>query len=280
MASQHSTFHIFYYHKNKRAIFWADKINTFIKKRFPKLKADSKRPEIVLVLGGDGTILEAARKFHELGSIILGLNLGNVGFLASVREEKDFLKALFGFLSGKFSIIERMMISAQVKRKGRIVFAAEALNEIVVKNPLGIVELEAKIGNHPVKYIRGTGILISTATGSTAYNLSAHGPIVMPDIKCLIVTEVLDHSIPSPSVVVKYHNTLNVKVISFRERGVISLSKTKKKIDVLMIADGESIFPLERGDEVIIKNSSHLIKFAELEKNYFFKSLQEKFGFR
>src|SRR3989344_5711050 len=125
MASQHSTFHIFYYHKNKRAIFWADKINTFIKKRFPKLKADSKRPEIVLVLGVDGTILEAARKFHELGSIILGLNLGNVGFLASVREEKDFLKALFGFLSGKCSIIERMMISAQVKRKGRIVFAAE-----------------------------------------------------------------------------------------------------------------------------------------------------------
>lgn len=274
------TFHIFYHPSNKRAISWAGQINTFIKKKFLDIKNDSRKPEVVIVLGGDGTILEAARKYHELGSIILGLNLGNVGFLASVREEKDFLKALTDFLEGNFGIVERMILSAQVQRKGKIVFTAEALNEIVIKNPLGMVELQAKIAGHPVKDIKGTGILVATATGSTAYNLSAHGPIVMPDIKCLIVTELLDHSIPSPSLVVKYNNIINIEVVSFRERGLIALAKTNKKIDVLLVADGESVFPLQEKDEVIIKSSPHLIKFAELEKNYFFKSLQEKFGFK
>ena len=302
MTSQITTFHIFYHPQNTRAVFWAAKINGFIKKQFPELKADPKKPDVVIVLGGDGTILEAARKFHELGSIMFGLNLGNVGFLASVREEKDFLKALGNFLKGKFGIIERMMLSAQVVRRGpdvkniedprfsnralreenrdKVVFTAEALNEIVVKNPLGMVELQAKVAGHPVQYIRGTGLLVSTATGSTAYNLSAHGPIVMPDIKCFVITELLDHSIPSPSMVVKYNSIVDIKVVSFKKRGIISLSKTNKKIDVLLIADGESVFPLEEKDEITIKSSPHLVKFAELEKNYFFKSLKEKFNFK
>ncbi|MDP3792361.1 MAG: NAD(+)/NADH kinase [bacterium] len=275
-----STFYIFFYPSNKRALVWSKKINSFLKNRFPSTKSDSKTPNVVIVLGGDGTILEAARKYHESGSVILGLNLGHVGFLASVRAEHEFLKSLDKFFRGNYKTIERMMIKAQVKRKGKIIFKAEALNEVVVKSPLGMVELEARIAGHPVKYIQGTGILVSTATGSTAYSLSAHGPIVMPDIKCFIITEVLDHSIPSPSLVVKYINTVNIKVTSFRKRGIISLSKSNKKIDVLLIADGESFFPLEEKDEVVIESSPHLVKFAELEKNYFFKSLKEKFGFR
>jgi NAD kinase len=79
---------------------------------------------------------------------------------------------------------------------------------------------------------------------------------------------------------VKYHNEVSIKVISFRETGLLSLSKTKQKIDTLVMADGESIFPLQEKDEIIIKSSPHLVKFAELEKSYFFKSLKEKFGFK
>ena len=274
------TFHIFYHSQNQRAVFWSKQINSFLKKKYPTLKNYNKKPDVVIVLGGDGTILEAARKYHESGSVILGLNLGHVGFLASVRAEKEFLKSIDKFFKGKYGVVERMMIRAQVKRKGKIIFKAEAMNEIVVKNPLGMVELEARVAGHPIKYIQGTGILVSTATGSTAYNLSAHGPIVMPDIKCFIITEVLDHSIPSPSLVIKYNNPVTVKIVSFRKRGIISHSKTGDKIDVLMMADGESLFSLEEKDEVLIENSPHLVKFVELEKNYFFKSLQEKFGFK
>lgn len=275
-----STFYFFYHSGNKRALTWAKQISSFIKKKHPTLKSDSKNPDVVIVLGGDGTILEAARKYHEIRSIILGLNLGHVGFLATVREEGEFLKSLDKFFRGDYGIVERMMIKAQVRRKNKIIFKSEALNEMVVKSPLGMVELEAKVAGHPIKYIQGTGILVSTATGSTAYNLSAHGPIVMPDIKCFIITEVLDHSIPSPSIVVKYSNIVSLKVVSFRKRGVISLSKNNSKIDVLFLADGESLFPLEEKDEVVIESSPHMVKFAELEQNYFFKSLQEKFGFK
>ena len=270
----------FFRQGNKTVLDWAGKIKKYIGKEHPLTIFSNKKPDVLIVLGGDGAILEAARKYHRIGSIILGLNLGHVGFLASIRDEKDFLKSLSRFFKGQYRIIEKMMITAKVKRKGKIIFTTEALNEVVVKNPLGMVELEARIAGYPVKHIQGTGILISTATGSTAYNLSAHGPIVMPDIKCFIVTEVLDHSIPSPSIVVKYNNTVNVKIVSFRKRGVISYSKTGKKIDVLLIADGESLFPLEERDEIIIENSPHMTKFAELEENYFFKSLQEKLGFR
>lgn len=225
-------------------------------------------------------MLEAARKYQKIGAVILGLNLGHVGFLASVRKAQDFLPALTKFFKGQYKITERLMIAAEVKRRGRIVFATEALNEIVIKNLLGMVELQTKVAGHPVQEVRGTGVLIATATGSTAYNLSAHGPIIMPDIKCLIITELLDHSIPTPSVVVKYHHPIKVKVRHFRKSGLISLSKTKQKIDVLLIADGETVFPLEKGDEIAIQSSPRLIKFAELEKHYFFKSLQEKFGFK
>lgn len=266
---------------NKVALEWVGKIKKHIKTRYPTIAFMDKNPDILIVLGGDGTILEAARKFHNSASpIILGLNIGTVGFLASVRESKDFLKALDTFLRGKYGLVERMMVSAEIKRKSKIIFMTEALNEIAVKSPLGMVELQAGVNGHPVKHVQGTGLLVATATGSTAYNLSAHGPIIAPNIKCLIVTEILDHSIPSPSLVVKYQDTINIKVVSYRKRGLISLSKTGKSFDVILIADGKSIFPLEEKDEIIIQSSPHLVKFAELEKNYFFKSLQEKFGFR
>lgn len=272
----------FFYRKgNKTALGWVAKIKKYLNKNYSSVSFDEKNPDVLLVLGGDGTILEAARKFHNSASpVIFGLNIGNVGFLATVRKEAEFLRSIDKFFKGKYNTIERMMLISQVIRKNKVVFTTEALNEIVVKNPLGMVDLKAEIANRQVKQIRGTGILIATATGSTAYNLSAHGPIVMPDIKCFIVTEILDHSLPSPSVVVKYYNTIKIKVTSYRKRGLLSLSKTGEKFDVILIADGESVFPLQEKDGIIIKSSPHLVKFAELEKNYFFKSLEEKFGFK
>ena len=152
------------------------------------------------------------------------------------------------------------------------------MNEVVVQSVLSVVDLEVVVSGINIRKIRGSGVLIATATGSTAYNLSAHGPIVMPDIKCLIVTELMDHDVPTPSIVVKYDKEVVIKVKSFRQKGILSISKSKKKVDVVLAADGNKIFPLKQGDVVIIKNSSHLIKLAEMEKNYFFKSLKSNFS--
>ena len=280
MIRQGTTVGFVYRLGNKPALDWANKISLWLNKTHPEIKVVDKRAKILLVLGGDGTILEAARQHQNHGSTILGLNLGQVGFLASIRDEKNFIPGLDKFFKGNFSVIQRMMLKGDVVRNGKIVFTTNALNEVAVQNLLGIVELGISIDRDPVQTIRGTGALVSTATGSTAYNLSAHGPIVMPDIECFIVTELMDHNIPSPSIVVKRNKNIHLKVVSFRERGLLSVSRTGEKADVMLITDGSNIFPLKEKDVVTISRSSKLIKFIELEKNYFFKSLQEKFSFK
>ena len=259
---------------------WSGKIEAWIRKRYPKTDFNSKRPQLLIVLGGDGTILAAAQKYQKKNSIIFGLNLGHVGFLASAREPKKFLAALNKLFSGEYRVVKRMMVKAEVWRKGRLVFSANSLNEISVQSLLGIVDIEASIDKHPVQYIKGSGMLVATATGSTAYNLSAHGPIVMPDIKCMILTEIMDHNIPTPSIVIKRDREVELKIIDFRKRGVLKIAKSGEDADVIITADGENIFPLEIGDVIKIKRSPGLIKFAELDRAYFFKSLQEKFAFR
>lgn len=258
---------------------WKAKLEAWLKRSYPEVTVKHARPQAVIVLGGDGTILDAALKSRNR-SLVLGLNLGHVGFLATVRKPENFLKGLRNFLEGKYLVTERMMMKAKVIRKGNTVFSGNALNDVIVQNPLGMVGVEVAIEDHPIQYIRGTGILAATSTGSTAFNLSAHGPIVMPDIKCLILTELLDHNLPTPSVVIKKDREIFLRVAEFRQRGLLSLSKTKEPIDVILQVDGETIFPLEKGDTVKISQSPRLVRFVELEKHYFFKSLQEKFSFK
>lgn len=271
---------IFYRPNNPKAVMWARKISEWMRKKYPKVKIGVSNPQALIVLGGDGTILEASQKYQKKSPIIVGLNLGHVGFLASAREPNKFFNALEQFFAGKSRAVKRMMIKADVFKKGKKVFSANSLNEISIQNLLGIVEIEANIDGHTVQYVRGTGVLVATSTGSTAYNLSAHGPIVMPDIKCMILTEIMDHNIPTPSIVVKRDREVELKILDFRRRGLIKLTKTGEDADVVITADGENIFPLEIGDIVKIKRSPGLIKFAELERAYFFKSLREKFGFK
>lgn len=280
MASQDTTVSFLYRPDNEVALVWEKKISQWLKKKYPEVKIIDKNGKVVIVLGGDGTILEAARKYQNHGSKILGLNLGQVGFLASIREEKNFLAGLDKFFKGQYWIAERMMLRASVIRAGKTMFTSNALNEITVQNLLGIVELDLQIDGDSMQNIRGTGVLISTATGSTGFNLSAHGPIVMPDIKCFIVTELMDHNIPSPSIVIKKDKKIQLKVLSFRERGLLSIAKTGESVDVVLVADGLNIFSLREKDVVHIERSPKLIRFVELEKNYFFKSLQEKLSFK
>lgn len=274
------TVEIFYRPDNKEAPAWAKKIARFIEESHKNWKIVDKGGDVVIVLGGDGTILEATRIYQKQKPIILGLNLGHVGFLASVRDPKDFLAGLDKFFSGKYKISPRMMMSAKIIRGGKAIFETKSLNDVSVENISGLVEISVRIEGQEVQYIRGTGVLVSTATGSTAYNLSAHGPIVMPDIKCFILSEVMDHNIPTPSIVIKRNREIHLKVMDFREKSIFSLTATGEKCDVIFRADGENFCVLKKGDEIVIKRSPTLIRFAELEDTYFFKSLHEKFDFR
>lgn len=269
--------------------FWQKKLTALIKNRMPEARIiptelltvkNPIRPDMLIILGGDGTILEAAQKFHHLNPLFFGLNLGHVGFLASVRKRRDFVRGLAAVLEGKYRIVPRMLITAVIFRKGKKIFSEHALSDIAIQNLIGMVNIRVFIDGHPVQRIHGTGVLVSTATGSTAYNLSAHGPIVMPDIKCFIVTELLDHNIPTPSLIIKRNRTISLKIEDFRKKNRFVIRNTDELADVVLSMDGEKVIALEKGDEIVIQRSARLARFTELDKNYFFKSLQEKFAFR
>lgn len=271
----------FFYRKDiPAAAIWEKKITKWLRAHYPAIRISHTHPDALFVLGGDGTILEAAREYEKQNPIIFGLNLGHVGFLASAREPQKFLSSIRKFLDGEFWIAPHMMLAAKVMRNKKKVFETQALNDISIQNPLGMVAIEAHIESHPFQHIHGTGVLIATATGSTAYNLSAHGPIVMPGIECFIVTELLDHNIPTPSIVVKPDKEIALHISHFRKRGLLSMTHTREPIDVILAADSETIFPLRENDVIHITRSPRSARFAEIEKNYFLKSLEEKFAFK
>ena len=271
---------IFYRHDNLKARKMAVKISSWLKKYYPDVRLVNDNPKLLIVLGGDGAILEAVNKYHQSSPVVLGLNFGQVGFLASARNPKYFLRSIKKFMEGRCATIDRMMVQAEVVRNKKIVFQTRALNEVVAQNILGMVNIAIYIDNHLIQNIRGTGLLVSTATGSTAHNLSAHGPIIMPDIKCLVITELFDHNIPTPSIVIKKDRTIILKILNFRNHKALFLANNGEPAEVLLIADGNTIFPLKEKDLIKIKMSPQSIKFVELETNYFFKSLQEKFAFK
>ncbi|MEK7090250.1 MAG: NAD(+)/NADH kinase [Patescibacteria group bacterium] len=268
---------------------WKNKITGWLGKNYPKIRIDKENclpktnkdaPDLLVVLGGDGTIIEAAQKYQRSNPLILGLNLGHVGFLAAIRSKKDFILGVKKVLGGHFHTFPRLMIKTTLIRKNKNIFSAYAMNDVTVQSLFGMVNLKISIAGHPVQFIHGNGALISTATGSTAYNLSAHGPIIMPDIKCMVLTELLDHGIPTPSIVIKRNQTITIDVEDFRKRDRFLIRESGDMADVILAADVERIIALKKGDKIIVKKSDRFARFAELEKNYFFKSIQEKFAFR
>jgi len=280
----------FYYRSGMRnALSWESELTKWIRRRYPKTiilppnvvpKSRKEAPDILFVLGGDGTILEAAQKFLRWNPLIMGFNLGHVGFLASVRDPKRFMAAIAKVFSKNYRVLQRMMIRGALFRSGKKIFSQDALNEITVQNLSGLVDVTLFIDGHPVQKIHGSGVLISTATGSTAYNLSAHGPVIMPDIKCFIITELFDHNIPTPSLVIKRNRTITIKIGDFRKRDQFLIKKTGEPADAVLFVGTWEIIALKKGDTIRIEKSNRLVRFIELEKNYFFKSLQEKFSFR
>lgn len=173
------------------------------------------------------------------------------------------------------------MLVANVVRNNKTIFKTCALNELVIENLTSIVEIEAAIDGHPIRHMRGSGVLVATATGSTGFNISAHGPIVMPDIKCFILTELFDHGIPTPSIVIKRNKKITLTVSYFRPQKSLTFTKTGEEADVVaLISDGQIIGILKQGDKIIASRSSHLARFVEVEHHYFFKSIQNKFSIK
>ncbi len=270
----------FYYDdKNTKATKALEDIYLMIQKEYPNMKLDDKKPDVVFVLGGDGTMIKAIKDFNYSNALFFGFNLGNVGFLTSVRDSKKFLEKIKLFLKGEYFISQRNLIKVEVKRNNKIVFKDDVLNEIAIQNLIGMVNLDVRIDDFQFQNIFGTGVLVATPTGSTAYNLSAHGPVVMPNIECLVLTELMDHNIPTPSLVISKDKQINIEVVGFRRKELFQIKQNQEMVrsDVLLISDGINLFSLNKGDRIVIKNNDKKINLIELEKNYFLSSLKDKF---
>jgi NAD+ kinase len=221
-------------------------------------------PALVIVLGGDGTLLSVASIFASTGTPILGVNLGFLGFLTEVRLA-DLYPALECWHSGCHDIDVRAMLRAELWRGGVMHSAYEALNETVVSKGdiarMGdfAVELDGK----SVARFRADGVIVSTPTGSTAYTLAANGPILTPSVDALVVTPICPHLLTLRPIVVRGDALLAVRV-----EGVAN--------PALLTVDGQKAFELRMGDELRCRRSSHTVNLIRMSEGGFFEALRSK----
>lgn len=145
-------------------------------------------------------------------------------------------------------------------------------------NPMGMVGIDVAVDGHRIQHVHGTGLMVATPTGSTAFNLSAHGPIVDPRIECMVITEILDHNMPTPPIVVPPTQIITLRVTEFRKRGTVLVAGTHTPVDVVLSAGGWAECALQQGDVVTITRAPGVVRFAQVNPHHFYTSLHEKFS--
>lgn len=214
--------------------------------------------DLVVVLGGDGTLLKAARLYGGRGAPILGVNLGGLGFLTEINLEEFYL-ILTAIQGGEFQTEARMMLSAEIIRQGLVLNPTSFLNDAVInKGALArIVDLETSIDDLFLTSYRGDGLIVSTPTGSTAYNLAAGGPILHPALQTIILTPICPFTLTNRPIIVQDNSTIEIRLGS-------------KARDVWVTFDGQIGYPLEPEDLVRIKKAPVQIELIKSPfKNYF-----------
>lgn len=224
--------------------------------------------DCVLVLGGDGTLIQAARDLRYYELPLLGVNIGTLGYLTEVEPDSVF-EALDRVLGGEFYIEERMMICGEILRDGKIIYDDTALNDIVFMRSSmeGVVEYNVYIDGQFVSHYKADGAVIATPTGSTAYNLSAGGPIVMPEASLFVMTPVSPHTLSSRSVIFPDY----VKIELEAEK-----QNHSSECGISVNFDGDMSFPLKVGDRVRIVRASQKAKLIHTSQISFLETLRKK----
>jgi NAD+ kinase len=224
----------------------------------------SHAPALVIVLGGDGTLLSVARIFAAKGTPILSVNLGFLGFLTEVKLA-DLYSTLESWCEGCNSVDERAMLDASLWRQGAQHSGYTALNEIVVsKGDIARMgDFAVELDGTSVARFRADGVIVSTPTGSTAYTLAANGPILTPDVDALVVTPICPHLLTLRPIVVRGDAHLTIRI-----EGVPELA--------LLTVDGQQAVELLKADEVRCHRSTHTVKLVRLSESGFFEALRSK----
>ncbi len=221
------------------------------------------RADLVVVQGGDGSMLNAARNLAGHHVPLVGVNQGRLGFMTDIASP-NMLDAMAEILAGRFTIEERTMLAAEVHRDGVVTLATLALNDAVVnKGSVGrLIEFVVNIDGEFVYDLRADGLIVATPTGSTAYALSSDGPILQPSVPGFALVPICPH-------------TLSNRPIMVSDRTVIEIS-LKRSIDARLHFDGQLQCDLQEGDRVLVRRAEHTVKFVHPPSYSYFAMLRQK----
>ena len=219
--------------------------------------------QLIIVLGGDGTLLSAARVIAGRDIPLLAVNLGSLGFLTSITLD-ELYPELGRALRGEHRIGRRRMLDCELVRDGEIVAAYSALNDVVITKSMmaRMIDLDTHVDNHFVAAYKADGLIISTPTGSTAYSLSAGGPIIFPSVAALCLTPICPHMLTNRPVIVP-----DTSVIQIVSRGIEG---------TFLTIDGQVGEPISKGDRIVCRSSSNAISLIRPPRMLFFDVLREK----
>jgi NAD+ kinase len=218
----------------------------------------ARQVDLIIVLGGDGTMIATARMVGDTEVPVLGINYGSLGYLAEFRMEEMF-PALSSILEGSYKIDSRVMLAAELFRAGERISHTSVLNDVVInKSALArIIEIEASLNGQFVNSFRADGLIVSTPTGSTAYNLSAGGPVIYPSMNAVVITPICPFTLSNRPIVVP-------------DDAVIELCLKTPKEEVALTLDGQVGVPLEVEDRIVIKKSRTAFNLVQpMNRNYF-----------
>jgi len=242
-------------------------IRAFLAERGCEVQTEGKGADLAVVAGGDGTMLTAARELVPLGVPLVGINQGRLGFMTDIGHD-DMRAGLGAILDGRYLIEERALLDDEIRREGKSMLRTVALNEAVVgKGAQGrLIEFELSLDGEFVYTLRADGILVATPTGSTAYALSAQGPILHPAVPALALVPLNPH-------------TLSARPVSVSDRSVIEIRLARTPgADAQTYFDGFALAELAPGDRLILKRSSHVARFVHPPGYKYFATLREKLG--
>ena len=228
--------------------------------------------ELIIVLGGDGTMLSVARLSAGRDIPILGVNLGGLGFITEVNTDELFV-VIQDVLDGRCAYEERMMLDADVIREGASVARYTVLNDIVInKGALArIFDMETFIEQKYVTTYKADGLIVATPTGSTAYSMSAGGPVLYPTLHCIAITPICPHTLTNRPIVIQDNMIIEITI-----RGETLRAGYDSNIDVFLTLDGQVGFTLMQDDMIIIKKSQHRTRIIIPTGRDYFQILREK----
>jgi len=233
---------------------------------YSQIEKELETAEMIITLGGDGTILRAARATSESGVPILGVNLGGKGFMAEIEaEDIGLLKTV---ATGDYEIETRVMINTEVLRNGQTINKDFALNDIVIKGDNKVIDMTIYGDGQKITHFHGDGAVIATPTGSTAYSMSAGGPIVDPAAKNIIITPICAHILGARSFVLVLKRVVTVE-IGF-----------KKSNPAYISVDGGNHTDIQSGDIVKVYKSERNTRLVRLSDKSFYRKVSEKLGER